>query len=117
MAILFLKAWGCEITVFSTNPKKHIESKRLGADHFLNSISIDELKKISNKMDLIIVTSNTELNWDLYINALNPGGKLHIVGAEDKINTSVFPLISHERSMRGSPTGEPAVIKTMLRYC
>lgn len=68
-------------------------------------------------MDLIIVTSNVELNWDLYINALNPGGKLHIVGAADKINTSVYPLISHERSIGGSPTGGPAVIKTMLRYC
>lgn len=117
MALLFLKAWGCEVTAFSTNPKKEPEARKLGAHHFLNSKNVNDLENISSRLDLILVTTNVDLNWDLYINALNPGGKLHIVGAVNKISATVFPLISHERSIMGSPTGGPGVIKKMLRFC
>lgn len=117
MALLFLKAWGWEVTAFSTNPKKEPEIRKLGVHHFLISNNASELENISNILDLILVTSNVDLNWDTYINALNPGGKLHIVGAVDKINATVFPLISHQRSLGGSPTGGPGVIKKMLKFC
>jgi uncharacterized zinc-type alcohol dehydrogenase-like protein len=37
MAIKLLKAWGCEITAFSSNPDKTEELKAMGADHVVNS--------------------------------------------------------------------------------
>lgn len=116
-ALLFSRAWGCEVTAFSTNPKKSKEAKSLGANHFYNSSNIDEIKSLSNKFDLIIVTTNVELDWDLFIGTLAPEGKLHIVGAVDQIKAKVFPFISQERSMGGSPTGSPSVIIKMLEFC
>jgi uncharacterized zinc-type alcohol dehydrogenase-like protein len=117
LALLFLRAWGCEVTAFSTNPAKEDEAKKLGANHFLNSNSINDLKSFTNMFDLIIVTTNVDLDWDSYINTLSPGGKLHIVGAVDQMKAIVFPFISQERSMGGSPTGSPAVILKMLEFC
>jgi alcohol/geraniol dehydrogenase (NADP+) len=117
MALLFLRAWGCEVTALSSNSKKEKEAKKLGAHHFLNSNSLDDLKSFSNKFNLVIVTTNVQLNWDAYINSLAPGGKLHIVGAVDQVKAAVFPFISQERSMGGSPTGGPATITRMLDFC
>lgn len=58
---------------------------------------------MSNKLDLIIVTSNVDLKLGLYISALNPGFKRHVVGVVIAFKSSVFPCISHERSIGGSP--------------
>ena len=117
MALLFSRAWGCEVTAFSTNPKKSKEAKSLGANYFFNSNNIDDLKSLTNKFNLIIVTTNVDLDWDSFISTLAPEGKLHIVGAVDQINAKVFPFISQERSMGGSPTGSPSVIMKMLDFC
>ena len=37
MALQFAKAWGCEVTAFSTTPEKEAEAREMGAHHFLNS--------------------------------------------------------------------------------
>lgn len=117
MALLFLNAWGCEVTAFSSNPEKEKESRQLGAHHFLNSNKLENLKSFINKFDMIIVTTNIEIEWDAYINTLRPGGKLHIVGAVPSVKATVFPLIASERSIGGSPTGGPSVILNMLDFC
>ncbi len=117
MALLFLNAWGCEVTAFSTNPKKEQEARNFGAHHFINSNNVDNLNSLANKFKMILVTANVELNWDAYINTLAPGGKLHIVGAVPQVKATMSPLISHERSIGASPTGGPAVILSMLEFC
>jgi uncharacterized zinc-type alcohol dehydrogenase-like protein len=81
LALKFLDAWGCEVTAFSTNPDKEKETRHYGADHFVNSKEAGILESIANRFDLVLVTTNVDLDWDAYINTLKPGGKLHIVGA------------------------------------
>jgi alcohol/geraniol dehydrogenase (NADP+) len=117
MALLFLKAWGCEVTAFSTNPKKEKEARKLGAHHFINSNNLDNLISLTDRFNLIIVTANVEIDWDAYINTLAPGGRLHIVGAVPQVRVTMSPLISHERSIGASPTGGPGVILSMLGFC
>ena len=117
MAIKFLKSWGCEVTAFSTSPNKEKEAKGYGAHHFLNSSNPEDLKELSNRFDMVLVTSNVELDWDAYIGTLRPGGKLHIVGAAPQIKATLFPLISGERSIGGSPIGSPSTIIKMLDFC
>ena len=80
MAIKFLKSWGCEVTAMSSNPEKERETLRFGAHHFLNSRDPDALKSYANSFDMILDTGNVDLDWEAYIRALRPGGKLHIVG-------------------------------------
>jgi len=114
MALKFLNSWGCEVTVFSTNPEKEKEARQFGAHNFLNSLT---LRSSANIFDMVLVTTNVDLDWDLYINMLRPGGKLHIVGAAPQIKATVSPLVSGERSIGGSPIGGPATINMMLDFC
>jgi uncharacterized zinc-type alcohol dehydrogenase-like protein len=117
MAIKFLNSWGCEVTALSTNPQKERETLQFGADHFLNTRDANVLKNYPNTFDMVLVTSNIDLDWDAYVNALRPGGKLHIVGAAPQVKASVSPLIAGEKSIGASPIGGPAEILMMLDFC
>lgn len=117
MALKFLKSWGCKVTAFSTSPNKEEEARGYGAHHFIDSRNSEDVKQLSNRFDMILVTSNVELDWDAYIGTLRPGGKLHIVGAAPQIKATLFPLISGDRSIGGSPIGSPSTIIKMLDFC
>ena len=117
LALKFLNAWGCEVTAFSTNPNKEEETRRFGAHNFLNTNDPTVIETSKNKFDMVLVTSNVDLDWNAYINTLRPGGKLHIVGAAPSVKADVFSLISGEKSIGGSPIGSPATITAMLDFC
>ena len=117
MAIEFLSAWGCEVTAISSNPEKENEVRRLGAHHFLISGDSNSLKSHKNSFDMVLVTANTELDWDAYIETLRPGGRLHIVGAASQVKASISPLNAGEKTISASPIGGPAEILTMLDFC
>lgn len=116
MALLFLKAWGCEVTAFSSSPDKEDEARELGAHHFVSTHDTDSIDKLSNSLNMILVTANADLNWDAYINVLRPKGKLHIVGAAPSVSVTVFPMILGQKSIGGSPLGSPATMATMLEF-
>jgi uncharacterized zinc-type alcohol dehydrogenase-like protein len=116
LALRFLRAWGCEVTAFSTSPDKEAEARALGAHHFVNTHDPDALEKLANSFAMILVAVNVELDWDGYLNGLRPKGKLHIVGAAPSVSAPVFSLISGQRSIGGSPVGSPATIAAMLDF-
>ncbi len=116
MALAFLKAWGCEVTAFSTSADKEDEARRLGAHHFLNTRDSGALEKRAGYFNMILVTVNVALPWEAYIGALAPKGKMHLVGAAPSVETAVFPLIIGQRALGGSPLGSPANIGTMLDF-
>lgn len=118
MALRFLHAWGCEVTAFSSNPAKADEARRFGAHHVVDSRSSADLEKLASSLDFILCTANVSLDWPLYINALRPKGRLHVVGAVlEPIPVSAFALLTGQRSVSGSPLGSPATTATMLEFC
>ncbi len=117
MAILFLKAWGCEVTAFTSNESKADELRRLGAHHVLNSKDADALKKAAGSFDLMISTVNVKLDWNAYLGTLARKGRLHFVGATlEPLDIGVFSLLGQQRSISGSPVGSPRVIADMLNF-
>ena len=116
MAIRFLNAWGCEVTAFSTSIDKEQEVRNMGAHNFVNLKEADALKKQRNSLDMILVTSNVDLDWNAYIAALKPKGILHIVGAVGQVNFTFFPVLGGQKKITGSPTGSPLHIKKMLEF-
>jgi len=114
MALAFLRAWGCEVTAFSTSPDKEHEARRLGAHHFVATHDGDALAALAGSLDMILVTVNVDLDWNAYVAALRPKGKLHLVGAAQTLTATIFPLIVGQRSIGGSPVGSPGTIRTML---
>lgn len=117
MALRFLKAWGCDVTAFSTSPDKEAEARELGATHFVNSRDPDAIAAVANSFDFILSTVSANLDWDAYITALRPKGRLHLVGvAPNPISSHVFPLIVGQKSISASPLGSPSTIVRMLEF-
>lgn len=118
LAIRFLKAWGCEVTAFSSTADKEPEARSLGAHHFVNSRDAAQLEKIAGSLDFIISTANVNLDWVAYLNALAPRGRLHSEGVVgEPLSIPVFPLLVGQKSISGSPSGSPATIAEMLDFC
>lgn len=117
MALGFLNAWGCDVTAFSTNPDKEAEAKSMGAHHFINSRDPKALKSVENSFDLILSTVSADLDWNAYIAALRPKGRLHLVGVTpNPLSLQLFPMIAGQKSVSGSPLGSPATVQKMLEF-
>jgi alcohol/geraniol dehydrogenase (NADP+) len=117
MALGFLKAWGCEVTAFSTNSDKENEARELGASHFVNSRDPQALAAVANSFDMILSTANADLDWGVYINALRPKGRLHFVGVvPNAIQVQAFALIMGQKSLSASPLGSPVTTAKMLDF-
>jgi len=117
MALQFLNAWGCEVTAFTTSAAKRKGALDLGAHQTLNSSDPVALEAAAGRFDLIISTVNVKLDWHLYLSTLAAKGRLHFVGATLKpLDLNVFDLIMQQRSVSGSPVGDPSTIAEMLDF-
>jgi len=117
IALQFLKAWGCEVTAFTSNDSKKNEASKLGAHHTINSCKPEEIEASAAQFDLILSTVNVKLDWNTYVATLRPKGRLHFVGVTlDPLDLGVFPLILGQRSVSASPSGSPANIARMLEF-
>lgn len=117
MALKFLRAWGCDVTAFTTSDAKREEALKLGAHRTLNSRNSDELKKAAGTFDFILNTTNVGLDWNTYVAALKPKGRLHTVGAVlEPMALAAFPLIVGQKSLSGSPLGSPSTVDSMLEF-
>jgi alcohol/geraniol dehydrogenase (NADP+) len=117
MALKFLRAWGCDVTAFTTSDSKREEALQLGAHRTLNSRNAEELARAASSFDFILNTTNANLDWNTYIAALKPKGRLHTVGAvPEPIALAAFPLILGQKSLSGSPLGSPSTTDKMLQF-
>lgn len=118
LAIQFLRAWGCEVTAFTSSEAKAEEARRLGAHEVVTSTDDKALKAQTGRFDFVLVTVNATLPWHRYLSALAPKGRLHFVGAVlEPVPVATFSMIGGQRSLSGSPTGSPATMATMLDFC
>lgn len=117
MAIKLLKAWGCEITAFTSNLDKTDELKAMGADHVVNSRDPAALKPLRGKFDLLMSTVNVTLDWQAYLSTLAPNGTVHMLGLPlEPMQISAGSLIGGAKSVTGSPTGSPAALRQLLKF-
>lgn len=118
MALQFLNKWGCEVTAFSSTPDKAADAKRMGAHYVVDSKNSKAIQALAGKFDFILNTANANLDWNAYVNALAPRGRLHTVGViPNSVSLVAFPLILKQRSFSGSPLGSPATVADMLQFC
>ena len=118
LALQFLSKWGCEVTAFTSSDSKAGEARAMGAHHVVNSRDSKALAPLAGSLDFIISTVNVSLDWDAYIAALGPRGRMHVVGAVlEPIPVSAFGLIMAQKSISGSPVGSPSTIARMLDFC
>jgi uncharacterized zinc-type alcohol dehydrogenase-like protein len=118
LAIQFADKWGCEVTAFTSDLSKTDELREMGADYIVDSRSDEAITALAGKFDMILSTVNVDLNWPLYINALAPKGRLHLVGATmNPIPVVSFQVIMGQKGITGTATGSPSVVAKMLEFC
>lgn len=117
IALQFAKAWGCEVTAFSTSPAKEDEAKSHGAHHFVNSKDPEALERLAGSFDLLLNTVHASLDWLAYALTLRPKGTLCFLGVPgDNLNMPVFPLVAGERRIAGSSIGSPLRLEKMMEF-
>lgn len=117
MAVKFARAWGCEVTAFTSSPSKFDEARGFGAHHVVSSRDPADLARLAGALDFLLVTVNVPMDWNALVATLGPKGRLHVVGAVlEPIPVNAFDLIGAQRSVSGSPIGSPATIATMLEF-
>lgn len=118
LGLQFLRAWGCEVTAFTSSEDKQEEARSLGAHQAVNSRDRAALKKLAGRFDFLLVTVNVSLDWALYLSLLAPKGRLHVVGAVlEPMSIPVFSLMGGQKSVSSSPTGSPSTMRRMLDFC
>lgn len=115
MGLQFARAFGAEVTAFSTSKDKQEEAMRLGAHHFVNTRETNAMKKLAGCFDLLLSTVNADQDWGGYVNALRPKGSLCLVGVPPSpVALQAFALVGGQKSVAGSPTGSPHDLEQML---
>lgn len=117
LALQFARAFGCEVTAFSTSSNKKEEAKRLGAHHFLATNDSEQIKKAVNSFDFLLSTVDASLDWPLYLSLLRPKGVLCFVGAVGKpISIPFFSIVSGRKVVCASNIASRPQMKDMLRF-
>jgi uncharacterized zinc-type alcohol dehydrogenase-like protein len=115
LGIQFAKAFGAEVTAFSTSKDKESEARKLGAHHFVNTRDIGELKKVAGSFDLLLSTVSADQDWQAYVTALRPKGTLCVVAASPSpLQVQGFSLIGGQKAVSGSNIGSPRDLAEML---
>ena len=66
---------------------------------------------------MIMSTVNVGLNWELYLAALAPKGKLHLLGATPEPVPVGMMQVIQQKSVSSTATGSPTVVSMMLEFC
>ncbi|XP_062027586.1 probable cinnamyl alcohol dehydrogenase 1 [Rosa rugosa] len=118
MAVKFGKAFGLNVTVFSTSMSKKDEALTvLGADNFVVSSDQDQMTALAKSLDFIIDTASGDHPFDEYMSLLKTAGVLVLVGAPSEIKLSPLSLIMGKRSITGSASGGTKPIQEMIDFC
>jgi alcohol/geraniol dehydrogenase (NADP+) len=115
MGVQFARAFGAEVTAFSTSKDKEAEAKALGAHNFVNTRETGALKKVAGSFDFLLSTVSADQDWQAYVTALRPKGVMCVVGVPPSpIQVQAFSLIGQQKAISGSPTGSPRDLHEML---
>ncbi|MFF5380196.1 NAD(P)-dependent alcohol dehydrogenase [Pedobacter suwonensis] len=118
MAVKFGVAFGAEVTVLSTSPKKEEDAKKLGAHHFVVTTDAEQVKAARGTFDFILDTVSAEHDFNMYLSLLSTNGVHICVGVPPKpAEIAAFSLIGGRKSLAGSSIGGIAETQEMLDFC
>lgn len=115
LALQFARAFGAEVTAFSTTPAKEAEARALGAHHFCNPRESKTLKALGGSFDLILSAVPADQDWPAFLATLRPQGSLCLLGAPPRpLQIPAAMLVLPNKTISGSNTGGPMEIAEML---
>jgi uncharacterized zinc-type alcohol dehydrogenase-like protein len=118
MAVKFGVAFGAEVTILSTSPKKEEDAKKLGAHHFVVTTDEAQVKAAMGTFDFILDTVSAEHDFNMYLSLLRTNGTMICVGVPSKpAEVAAFSLLGGRKSLAGSGIGGIAETQEMLDFC
>ncbi|MBO9672278.1 MAG: NAD(P)-dependent alcohol dehydrogenase [Sphingobacteriaceae bacterium] len=118
MAVKFGVAFGAEVTVLSTSPKKEEDARKLGAHHFVVTTDPEQVKAARGTFDFILDTVSAEHDFNMYLSLLRTNGVHICVGVPPKpAEIAAFSLLGGRKSLAGSGIGGIAETQEMLDFC
>ena len=118
MGVKFAVAMGAEVTVLSHSPSKEADARAMGAQHFVSTTDVNNLKPLAKSFDLILNTVSAELNIGDYLNLLKLDGTLVVIGLPGKpYAVEAGALLNGRRRIAGSMIGGISELQEMLDFC
>ncbi|KAK7328073.1 hypothetical protein VNO77_22169 [Canavalia gladiata] len=118
MAVKFGKAFGLNVTVFSSSISKKEEAlSLLGADKFVVSSNQDEMRGLAKSLDFIIDAASGDHPFDPYMSLLKIYGVFVLVGFPSEVKFNPANLSAGSRTFFGSVVGGTKDIQEMIDFC
>jgi len=118
MAVKFGVAFGAEVTVLSTSPKKEADAKKLGAHHFVLTTDEKQVQAVKGSFDFILDTVSAPHDFAFYLSLLKTNGTHICVGVpSEPAQIPPFSIIADRKSVAGSSIGGIAETQEMLHFC
>jgi len=118
MGVKFAKAFGANVVLFTTSPKKIADAKRLGVDDVVISTKPEEMQKHAASFDFILDTVSADHDLNAYLQLLKKDGTMTLVGAPEKPTpVAAFNLILGRHRLAGSAIGGIRETQEMLDFC
>jgi uncharacterized zinc-type alcohol dehydrogenase-like protein len=118
MGVKFGVAFGAEVTVLSTSPKKEEDAKKLGAHRFVVTSDPEQIKAATGTFDFILDTVSAEHDLNMYLSLLRTNGVMMCVGVpSEPAKVAAFSLLGGRKSLAGSGIGGLAETQEMLDFC
>ncbi|ABN66271.2 NADPH-dependent alcohol dehydrogenase [Scheffersomyces stipitis CBS 6054] len=116
-AIMWARALGCEVYVFSRSLSKKDDAIKLGADHYIATGEENWNEPYKYKLDLILSTANSNSGFDMgaYLSTLRVHGKYIALGLpEDDFKVSPESLLKNGCFVGSSHLGNRQEMIDML---
>ena len=118
MAVKFGVAFGADVTVLSTSPKKEADAKALGAHHFVVTTDKEQFNAARNSFDFILDTVSATHDINAYLALLRTNGTHICVGVPpEPAQIKAFSLLGGRKSLAGSSIGGIKETQEMLDFC
>lgn len=118
MAVLFGKAFGLKVTVFSTSISKKEEALTvLGADNFVLSSDELQMKALNKSLDFIIDTASGDHHFEPYLWLLKTFGVYVLLSFPKEVKFGPASLLIGMKTFSGSITGGTKLTQEMLDFC
>jgi D-arabinose 1-dehydrogenase-like Zn-dependent alcohol dehydrogenase len=116
LAIQFASKMGCEVAVFSGTEQKRSEALAFGATEFYPTKGIEKLE-VRAPIDHLLVTSNAQPDWSLYLPIMAPEGTIYpITVSFEKLAVPAMDLIMGGLRIQGGMIAPRQIHREMLDF-
>lgn len=116
LAIQFASKMGTNVVVFSGTDSKKEEATKLGADSFHATKGVKELK-IPEKLNMLLVTTSFQPDWNIYLPLMAPGGKIFPLSVSDgNLELPYMSLLGQGLTIQGSIVAPRYIHHRMLAF-